>query len=32
MDIGCFVGGGGGLRGGDDEGGPMGVGGVHGGR
>jgi len=32
MDTGCFVRGGGGFCGGDDEGGPVGEGGGHGGR
>lgn len=32
MDTGCLVGAGGGLEGGDEGGGPIGVGGAHGGR
>jgi hypothetical protein len=32
IEIGCFVGAGGGLRGGAEDGGPDGVGGEHGGR
>ena len=32
MDTGCFVGGAGGFRGGDEDGGPVGLGAGHGGR